>query len=72
MTAAEMAKYIGKRATVSGSGTTKFEVEIVDVKERWGILRFLVTPVAGSGESWVEHVNMMNERITTEEILERR
>lgn len=31
------------------------EVKITDARNRYGHLDLLVTPVAGSGEKWVEH-----------------
>jgi hypothetical protein len=31
----------------------KFPVKIMDVKQSYGSIRFLVSPVAGSGEKWV-------------------
>lgn len=56
MTAAEMSRYIGRKGTIRGAGDLKFEIEVVDVKQRWGIVRFEVRPIAGFGRAWVEQV----------------
>lgn len=37
-------------------GGLRIGVVIKDVKERWGKLRFLVEPIRGTGEIWVENV----------------
>lgn len=46
-------KYVGKQAVVE-MGAFIVKVEILDVKNTYGKDRFLVTPVAGKGEAWVE------------------
>jgi hypothetical protein len=51
MTAAEMAKMIGKPAQLDVGGMT-FLVTIVDVRNRFGSVDYLVTPQAGHGEQW--------------------
>ena len=58
MTAHEMAYYIGKKGHISLGevGNIPVEVWVVDVKESWGTLRFLVRPVAGFGRQWVESI----------------
>jgi len=38
-------------------GGLKVEVTIINIKEAWGKQRFLITPVAGEGEVWVEAVS---------------
>lgn len=50
-------KYVGKTAIVHMNGMA-VEVMVTDVKERWGRLRFFITPVAGSGETWVESITL--------------
>lgn len=35
-------------------GGLEVEVMLQDIKERWGHTRFLVSPVSGSGQVWVE------------------
>ncbi len=32
------------------------EVRILDVKDSWGRIRYLVTPVSGEGQTWKENV----------------
>lgn len=73
MTYQDMAKYVGRRGTIAGSGSLEFEVEVTDVKQQWGITRFQVKPVSGFGRSWVENVKFTPiQTITVREILDRR
>lgn len=57
--AAEMGRMIGRRglAALSASGgaegVLRVAVTVRDVRERFGKLDLLVTPVAGVGEAWV-------------------
>jgi hypothetical protein len=44
---------VGKKGTIYAGGF-KVEVEIVDYKNSYGRDRWLVKPVAGSGEVWTE------------------
>ena len=48
---------IGRIGAINAEGLT-VQVRILDVKETYGRLRWLVTPVAGSGERWVERVSI--------------
>lgn len=49
----ELAKNIGKRATLTVSGTKLgISVLIMDARTRYGNLDYLVKPVAGTGECW--------------------
>jgi hypothetical protein len=53
MTAQEMTALIGKNGVLSVSGTRLvFEVRILDVRQRFGSLDYLVAPLAGGGETW--------------------
>lgn len=52
-------KYVGKKATVVCDLSLTIEVKILDVKMSYGRERYLVTPVAGSGERWVEAVALI-------------
>lgn len=54
----EVETYVGKKATVDMGGLT-VEVKIVDVKKSYGRDRYLITPVAGKGEVWVEKVTLI-------------
>ena len=56
MTAKEMAKILGKLASIRGAGeyNMTFDVRIVDVKDGgWGRTLFEIEPVAGGGGAWV-------------------
>lgn len=53
MTAAQMAVLIGQTVDLAQDSLI-FPVRILDVKQRWGQVRALITPVAGAGESWVD------------------
>lgn len=44
---------VGQKGTIFAGGF-KVEVEIVDYKKSYGRDRWLVKPIAGSGEVWTE------------------
>lgn len=50
-------KYVGKEATISAGGLI-INVIVRDVKTSYGRDRFLVSPVKGKGEVWIESVNL--------------
>lgn len=54
-----VAQYVGKTGT-SFLGGLVVRVNILDVKEAWGRQRFLISPVEGKGQVWVEGVNVEN------------
>ncbi len=43
---------LGKKA-IYAHGSLKFEVTVTDIKSAYGQIRYLITPVNGSGEVWV-------------------
>ncbi len=51
-------EYIGKKVSVPLGGVW-VNMKVVDVKQAYGKDRFLVIPVEGSGEVWVEKVNLI-------------
>jgi hypothetical protein len=51
MSAKDMSKMIGKPGQLDVNGMT-FLVKIIDVRERWGKVDYLVTPKAGHGQTW--------------------
>ena len=53
MSIAEIAARIGSSATLA---TEAFlvPVEVKDAKQSYGRVRYLVTPVGGAGEAWVD------------------
>lgn len=51
-------KYVGKKGAVFLGGLS-VQVTIKDVKTSYGRDRFLITPVTGSGEVWVESVKLI-------------
>ena len=53
-------KYIGKQGNVI-INNMRIEVKILDYKESYGKRRWLITPIAGMGQSWTEQ-----EPVTTE------
>ncbi len=53
MTALEMHDAIGKPVMYDGNGL-EFLCMVKDVKTGWGKPRFLIVPMAGKGEKWVE------------------
>lgn len=52
-TKSKVEEFVGKKGTV-WFGELEVEVEILDYKNSYGRDRFLVTPVAGTGETWTE------------------
>jgi hypothetical protein len=44
---------VGKKGSISVGGF-RVEVEVIDYKNSYGRDRYLVSPVAGSGEIWTE------------------
>jgi hypothetical protein len=60
---AQLAQLIGRRATWGATPDVKVEVEVKDVRSQYGHLLYLVTPVAGSGSTWV--------RATSAKLIER-
>jgi hypothetical protein len=53
MSVAEMAQVIGKVADLRIE-SFQIKIRILDVKVSYGNTRYLVKPVAGSGEAWVD------------------
>lgn len=51
MTAREARAMLGQTGTLE-LGALRIEVKIVDLREVYGRVDFLVTPVAGSGQVW--------------------
>ncbi len=62
MSLLEYQKYIGKtalfRVRLAGVGLS-FKIKIVDVKQAYGNIRFLIEPVSGCGSAWVENGNLV-------------
>lgn len=54
----EVETYVGKKGLVTLGGL-EVEVKITDVKNVYGKNRFLIVPVAGKGEVWVEKVSLI-------------
>lgn len=57
-TTATLSTMIGRHAYLA-MGEISVEVVIIDVKERWGHTRYLVNPVAGRGQKWVEILSLL-------------
>ncbi len=51
-------KYIGKVAELRAVTGLVFQVEVLDVKQAYGNVRFEVVPVAGSGRAWVSQYTL--------------
>ena len=52
MTSREIAELLNKRATVELNGMT-VNVKILDGREAYGRTDVLITPISGSGQTWV-------------------
>lgn len=51
---------IGRRGEIS-LGQLRIIVTILDVKQAWGQIRWLVSPVEGSGAQWVESITLTDD-----------
>lgn len=58
MTYKDQAKTIGKKGTIRVGKTLVVDVKILDYKHSYGRDRWLITPVVGTGEAWVEDVKI--------------
>ena len=59
-TAQELARNIGKTATLRVSGTQlTFSVQILDARSRYGNLDYKVKPMSGGGEAWHEATGLV-------------
>jgi hypothetical protein len=52
----EKLQKIGSEATLKTSWGFNIQVEIIDFKQSYGRDRWLVKPLAGNGEAWVENL----------------
>ena len=53
MKASELVRFIGRTGSLRVAGSPlSFRVEVVDVRERFGGVDYLLRTVAGEGEAW--------------------
>ena len=60
MTIKEQSKLIGQVRVYkvdNGSGTLSVKVTVKDIKSAYGRVRYLIEPVEGEGEMWVEQLS---------------
>lgn len=57
MKGTDIVNYIGKQGWIE-FGKLMVDVKILDYKRSYGRDRWLVTPVSGSGQVWVENVKL--------------
>lgn len=57
MSALTMSQFIGKIGAVNQGGLY-VDVKVLDAKQAYGCARYLVSPMAGSGEVWVSAVRV--------------
>ena len=65
MSTLELSKAIGQPARINQGGLT-VRVRISDVKQAYGNIRYLVTPLAGEGSVWVDSNRVVLQ--TTQEV----
>lgn len=53
MSIAELALYVGKQGFLSVEGL-QVPVKVLDVRQSWGNVHILVTPIKGEGKKWVD------------------
>jgi hypothetical protein len=58
MNAKELSKQIDKLARFDAHGMT-FHVQIIDVKIAWNAVKYLITPLNGSGTTWVNESSII-------------
>ncbi len=63
MTAKEASKIIGQHATYR-TGSLFFRVEVTDIKVAYGRIRYQITPLRGTGESWVESNSIVIDAVS--------
>jgi hypothetical protein len=56
----QLAAKVGKTAYL-WIDELKVEVTVLDVKQAWGRVRYLVTPTKGEGEKWTEYIEWIKE-----------
>lgn len=56
----KIAKSVGKKGIIVSNGLT-FNVKILDYKTAYGKERWLVTPVSGAGQVWVQSVDIVEQ-----------
>ena len=54
--ATELASYIGRVGMIDRLGLG-FKVTVLDARQSYGNVQYLVTPVAGSGKNWVANIS---------------
>lgn len=64
-TYSEGAKIIGKKGSVWAFGDIHVDVKVKDYKQAYGKSRWLVEPLKGSGEAWVETVRVDEKTYTS-------
>lgn len=57
MKGTDIINYIGKQGAIEVGGLV-VTVKIVDYKRSYGRDRWLVTPISGSGQVWIEKVRL--------------
>jgi hypothetical protein len=67
MTASEMMEHVGKVGVVT-MGTLKFEVVVIDCRERFGSLDYKVEPLAGGGTAWMLETSVSQLRAPAERL----
>lgn len=74
MTQEELAQYVGRMATFGfkAFADLRFQVRILGTKIAFGQERVLITPVAGSGEQWVNLESVILNEDTLPTTLEHR
>jgi len=56
----ELMQSIGKKGTITAGGL-RVNVKVLDVKQSYGRDRYLVTPLSGTGEVWVESITLQKK-----------
>ena len=61
MTLLEQLEKLNALVLINGNGTFSTLARVVDMKESYGTTRYLVRPVIGQGEAWVERPRFVDE-----------
>lgn len=62
MSVTQMAKMIGQKGHIFGTGDMRISVRIIDVKVSYGQVRYQITPLAGEGTTWINVDSIVLDR----------
>ena len=55
----QVEEFVGKKALYKMNLSLTIEVKVLDVRKIYGKEQYLIAPIAGSGERWVEDIKII-------------